>query len=731
MRPHAWLALLACLAAAQAGAEDEAPPLPVVSLPAEPEPEPEAPALLDDIVVTATKRPVAARELPGSFVGLDGRELESLGVTELRDFARRLPGIQMTELQPDLFRISIRGIQADVSAVTPQAEGIYIDDVPLNDPFLLLVRPDLGIFDLDRIEVMKGPQGTLFGGTGLAGAIRYQLNDAEPGAWQGRAFAQYQQQEDGSPSRLGGAALNLPLGDSAALRLVGVERRSGGTIDDTRNGIADTDRVLVSMHRVLARWEFSDALSLGAKLLRQEGESRDLPWADTTDGRAERSRRLQASPSHSHFQVGSVDGRYAFDWGELVAVTGLMEKSSAQLNAYGEQAMGTEDTGQAVTYPTGDDTRGITQELRLASVDSATWQWLIGVYGQRYESRTRQRVFVDNGLPAESLLNFDTDIVARELAGFGEFSVALGAGLSLTLGARAYEVETRGTIASSGALILVTGNPENRNDAEQREQGVNPKLALEWSASERARLYATAARGFRFGGIQLVGPSPASPDVPVTYDPDTVWNYEAGLRLDLLADTLRIDGAVFHLDWDKPQVQMTTDGAVELNIIDNAESARSRGAELSLRWRTPLEGLELEGALAYTDARITEAYEGQGATVPAHSRLPGTADRQAMAGVRYAASVGAMLVDVNAGYVYQGEGVSDIRQSRQIYGYETIDLRLNLRAPGISLRPHLSAGIANLADERAIVSAYVNAEDNQFTVYCRPRTIDLRLELSF
>lgn len=729
LRALAGLALFAGTALAQEPAP-EAPP--VIEVPEEVAGVPQEDAVaLDDIIVTSTKRAAVARELPGSIVGLDGAALEALGVTELRDVVRRIPGLQMTELQPDLFRVSIRGIQADVSAVTPQTEGVFIDDVPVNDPFLMLVRPDIPVFDLDRIEIMKGPQGTLFGGSGLSGAIRYQLMDAEPGAWQARSFAHYSEPRDGAPSRVGGAALNVPLGERAALRLVGVERRVGGTIDDTRNGLTDTDRLDTSNQRALLRWNSGERLSIGGKFLRQEGDAADLPWADTTDGRLERSRRLQASPSRTRFDIGSVDATYGFDDVALTWVTGWMDKASSLLNAYGEQAMGTEDTGQPVTYPTADQTRGLTQEIRLASTGAGALQWLAGGYGQRYHSRGSQRVYVDNGLPLASILNFDSDVTARELAVFGEASLMVGDALRLTAGARGYQVETDGVITSSGALILLTGNPENRNDAQERERGINPKLAVEWLATGELRVYASASRGFRFGGIQLVGPSPAAPDVPTTYESDSLWNYELGLRSDWFEQSLRIDGAVFRMDWDKPQVQMSTEGAVALNIIDNAERARSQGAELSLRYRTPFDGLELEGAFAYTDARITEAYEGQGATVPAHSRLPGHADRQAMLAVRYARSLGTTLADARVSYQHQGEGVSDILQSRAIYGYETVDLRVDLRAPGLPLRPRLSMGISNLLDERAVVSAFVNAEDNLFSVYNRPRTADVRLELAF
>ena len=730
-----FLAGVLLTVASSAFCDDGEAPVGVIPVDTGETPEPEgSPTVLEDIVVTAAKRAQNARDVPGSLAAISGAELESSGASEMRDFLRAIPGVELTELQPDLFRVSIRGIQADVSAVTPQTEGIFLDEVPLNDPFITQVRPDVPLFDLERVEVLKGPQGTLFGGSGLGGAIRYQTVDAQPRIWEAKAYSQLQSVTGGSPNRLYGAALNVPIGSAAAVRVTGVQRDIGGVIDDLHGPEPDTDKTSNSSGRALLRWNATNELSVGLKIHEQRTVAEDLPWADTTDGRLERSRRLRKSPSKTRFQVASLDIEYERPWGRLISVTGSLHKTSDLLNAYGEQAMGTEASGQPVTYPTTADISGGTQELRWVSPEGGDWRWLAGVYGQRYSSVSLQRVFVENASapPSASLLDFAADITAHEYAVFGEAAWDFLPRWRATLGARGYRVETQGTVMSSGPLILATGSTENRNDANVRGQGVNPKLALSYDAAASLRTYLSASRGFRFGGIQIVGPSPASPNVPQTYSSDSLWNYELGFRTDWLDDSLTVDGAVFLLKWKDPQVQTTTGGAVPLNAIDNADSARSQGAELAVRYLTPISGLQLGASAAYTDARITSPYTSpSGTTVPAGSRLPGYSSLQAMGRLDYRRSFGAAEGRVVLSYAYQGRGTSDILQSQDIYGYGSTDARIGVSTSAMPMHPEISLGAVNLFDRRAVVCAIVNAPGNEFTVYNRPRTLDVRLDLRF
>lgn len=690
---------------------------------------------LEEIVVTAGKRPEPLREIPATVTAIDGPAIESSGASTIRDILPLAPGVQLTELQPDLYRLSVRGVQTDPGTATPQSSAILIDDAPFNDPFTTQVCPDLYPFDLDGIELLQGPQGTLFGGSGLGGALRYKLTDAEPGAWRFRSFAEYQSVVDGSPNRIAGAAINVPLGSGSAVRAVAVRRLAGGTIDDLRTGESDTDESGTTSGRVLIRWNPAENWSVGLRALSQRTNADDVPLAETVDGNPVRENALRKSPSLSWFRLYGLDATYSTDWASVMSFTDAIHKKGDLSGRNGERSLGLQDFGQPVSIPARADVGGYTQEFRLVSPEGEdrSWRWLAGVFGYRYSGRSRQSAYVDE--PGElldvPLLDFAADVKARELAAFGEISRSFGR-WRVTAGGRAYSIRTWGEVVSSGPLILAAGSVENRNDAEVRASGLNPKLAVQFFATPDMTLYASAARGFRFGGIQIVGPTATNSDIPSTYSPDSLWNYEVGARTRWLDDTLSADVSAFYIDWKDPQVPTTAGGVVPLNSLGNVESARSFGADLTLAWLTPLPGLGVELAAAYTNARTTAPFTTpSGDMVGSGARLPGYSNVQATATIAWTHSGGAMDFDTRMLGTWQGRGACDIEQSMPIYDYFALGLRTSVHVPALTGSPKVTLGIDNATDERPVVSAFVASDTNFTTVYLRPRTIWLRLDVGF
>ncbi len=710
---------------------------PPITLPAQAPPELQAdqPAQLETLIVTATKRAMPIDDVPASIGYLDGAALEKAGAAELRDFLPRVPGIQQTEVFPEFNRISVRGIQADAAAVTPAATGYFVDDIPFSDPFVLHARPDLPPFDLEAIEVLKGPQGSLFGASSLAGALRYRLQDARLGEHEGRGFLQYETPTDGGFNQLAGLVVNRPLGDNTALRLVGSSRLGGGRIDDLRNDLIDTDKSRRYSGRALLRWDAGGDWSVGVKAIAQRSFFEDVPVAETTDGRLQRERALVKAPMRARFGFGSLDLRYRMAWGDLVSVTSLVDKAAFLSGANGARGLGVEAAGQPVDLPTREQIHGFMQEIRLVSpATDSPWQWLGGLYLHRYADLSTQRATsteANSGAQAV-LLDFVADISARELSAFGEVSRTFGERWGITLGGRLYQVQTAGEVVSTGAIILATGASENRNDANIKEAGFNPKLAVQYGFSDELRAYLSVARGFRFGGIQIVGPSPSAPDVPATYKSDTLWNYEIGLRSRWLEDALQADASVYYIDWQDPQMQSRTGGAVPLNIIDNIGHARSYGGELQLSYRPPIRGLSLSAAAAWTDARSTQAYTTpSGAEAEPGARLPGTAREQYVANIEYGWTWAGSALGLGLHYTRQGRGVSDILQSLSIYDYDTTDLRLRLENQRWLGPTQIVLGINNIADHRAVTQALVISESNFTTMYNNTRTYVLRVNFAW
>lgn len=692
-------------------------------------------AKIEEVIVTATKRRTPLRQVPESVTVLSGEQLQESGAVEMQDYLRRVPGVNLTELQPELQRISIRGIDADVGGVTTQTSGVFIDDAPFNDAMFNQVRPDLSPFDLDAVEILKGPQGTLFGGSGLAGAVRYRLADAEPGVFEVKTFGQYQDVRHGDPNRIAGAAVNLPLeGDRAALRLVGVRRLTGGTIDDLNSGETDTDSGDSYNARALLRWNVTDDFSLQIKALKQRTELDDRPYAENTNGRLEREVTLGKSPLSNEFALYGLELRYRMSWASLISSTSVLRKEGYTENAGGERLFGVQ--GRAITLPVSAEVDGVVQELRLVSPDipGADWQWLGGIFMHDYDGTTGQQIIFGetDTDPAMKMADITGDVSARELAAFGEISRRFAQRWKLTLGLRAYRIETDGDVTAFGPFFAPDNAVVSLSEGDIEKRGVNPKLALQYQVTGDITSYLSASRGFRFGGIQLIGPTEDTPDVPSTYEPDSVWSYELGFRSRWLRNTLQADGAVFYIDWNDPQVQTTTGGDIPINIIGNVGGARSYGAEFALQWLTPITGLVTELSAAYTNAKTTQAFASpNGSDVPKGARLPGYADFQVAGLIEYRWVWGANALSAMLSHTVIGEGVSDIQQSKPILDYQSTDLRFAIGRDSVPGRPQLSLGVTNLTDERAVVSAFVTTEDNFYAVYNRPRSVDLRLELRY
>ena len=694
-----------------------------------------AEATLPTIVVTATKRPVNVRDVAGSIEVRGTDELEEAGVVGLRDILFGMPGVSLTELQQDQYRISIRGVQLDSGGNVPAEAGVFIDDVPLNDPFLNQPRPDLLLFDLAQIELVKGPQGTLYGGSALSGALRYTLADADPSAFSSKTYVEYADVEEGSPNKAVGAAVNLPVGrGDAALRLTANRRFEGGTIDDLRNDVDDTNEVGTTHLRGIFRWDLTADTTVRLKALWQETDADDLPFSESLSGDLERSRALRpGSPSASDFDLYAFTVNSHTSIGEVTSITSHVRKQTDFANAFGERAFGVEDDGDPLSIPVVADVKQVTQELRLRSSDggSSPWSWLVGVYFQDYHSDTTQQIVLEPaGTDDEiELLDFVADVDAQERALFGELTHRAGK-WETTLGLRFYSIETEGEVVTSGAFVPPPGI--NRNDADIEKEGVNPKFSVRYLASNDVSFYAAVARGFRFGGIQITGPSDAAPDAPQTYKPDSLWSYEIGTRTNWLGGRLRADGAIFYIDWNKPQVQTNTGGDVPLNVTDNVGGARSYGTELALHWLPPVRGLSLSLVGGYTKAETTKDFLSPfGTTIEDGTRLPGHADIQASAQVRYAHPVPKGDLEFMVEHRQVGEGEAELGGPYKIYDYHTTDVRLAFRPGKAPAMPHLSVGVVNLTDERARVAATFFGPDNFTTIYNIPRTLVVRAGIDF
>ena len=203
---------------------------------------------LDDFVVRAGKRGLAIEETPGSVEAISGDKLESMKAQKLSDFLKLVPGVVLTERGADQNIPVIRGISSSNSGTgnqfSPLTVGIYVDDMPFTDLYVPFSQPDVNPFDLESVEILKGPQGTLFGSGALSGAIRYILKKPAPYLWEGKLGATFTSTDESNGlSPVYAGALNIPVFDGAALRVVGVSREHSGLYDDIDRELEDQDKL--------------------------------------------------------------------------------------------------------------------------------------------------------------------------------------------------------------------------------------------------------------------------------------------------------------------------------------------------------------------------------------------------------------------------------------------------------------------------------------------------------
>ena len=728
---------------------------PAVESASEPVAEVDGTTRLDDIVVTATKRSQSVRDIPVSITALTGDKLEEMGAQELKDFIRLVPGVNsQDEIAGVQRKLSVRGVGPDTD--TNQTVGVVYGDVPLSDPYGSFSIADPGPWDLKTVEVLKGPQGTLFGATSLAGVIRYVPNMPELDKWSGRLSGDWVSVKDGGAEPTFGAVINAPIGDSIAMRLAGSWQHKPGVIDIDNPSfkVKDADDSYSRTGRAMVLWQASERLSINAWHVRGGRKSDELNYLTNPEGEPVRDDAVAPSPVENSFTLSTLDARYNFNWASLVSVTGYQTKYAFNNTDTSYLVRPLAQLGlQSIQARREVETSGWLQELRLVSPDDGPWTWLGGVFFSTYTADVTSALYVNTGLPlVPTLLSllppgayYDQNgikvpavsfhpINASEKALFGEVTRAYGEHWSLTVGGRFYQAG-------------VDGTPDGETEAIRTEgKGFSPKVSLVYRTDRDLMFYGTVSRGFQYGGFNTGGVGPNTD--PKTFKSSTLLNHEIGMRSDWLDRTLRFDLTGIYLLWRNPQVrQPSTNNGVENrvgNFVDNVGAVRSVGAETTLRYITPLPGLTLETAASYIVAKTTVPYlNATGETIPAGTEMPSSPKVQTSSTVSYALGFGDWMTQTAFTHTYQASTFNNIEHDVEVGGYSLLGVNFSISRPDLGFSPSLSVGVSNLTDERALVAALGGADalpgypglseaiTPRLRVFTQPRTLRLNLTLRF
>jgi iron complex outermembrane receptor protein len=732
---------------------------------------------LEEVLVTANKRDGNIRDIAGSVGAVGGEQLEEMKAQGMEDYLKLVPGVTMAQSGADQGVPVIRGIATSnsINGFTALSVGIYLDDMPFQDLFAPQSVPNLNPFDLERVEVLKGPQGTLFGSGALSGAIRYIPRKAIPGEWEGKVQYTSSETNEGSPGKTAAAALNIPLGDSAAIRALGLKREAGGIYDvRVENNVGqvirdaeDVDNSTQNSYRFLANWDVSERLSLSAMYFEQETIQEDAgSYADNRE-QPERTSDPFASPRESSFGGLNLGARYAFDHFQVLYSGNALDKKTTGTSS-SETALGLGNQNQVEAPNTlNGDVDGTTHEVRFSSaVDSGSpWTWLAGFSRLEYHQFLFQFFTVrnhDGQAPPEnpedvsdadkysSQIFATIDSYAVENAVFGEVTRTLGERWELTAGLRKYKTQLKSDTLITGAqLIVLTGNLETPTSFDIKSDGLNPKLSIRYLLSDNVQFFALAAKGFQFGGVQLNPPvslfvtaSERSGYTFGAYDSSELWNYEFGVRSEWLDKRLQIDATTFYMDWTDLQLTVSVPvteetlltPAVGFGLIANVGAAHAQGAELAIN-ALPWSFLKFTSSVAYLEAQTDVPFDEdhEDGPVPAGTPLPGSA-RWQISNV-LALNFGLPFVDgwdtsFSLTHAFIDETKQLLRSDVKSGDYSTYDFRAILSGNIGRVRPAFSLAVTNLTDERG-VSSGGDGGLNSRVAFVQPKTVSLSMDIAF
>ncbi len=742
---------------------------------------------IEEILVSATKRVDAVQDLPYSIGTISGHQQEQLRAASTSDIVHRISSITATSQGSGRNKIVIRGLSDGAfSGRTQSLVSTYMDytRVTYNAP-----EPSFRLADIERVEVLRGPQGTLYGSGAIGGLYRIVTRKPDLDEMEMRISSALSITENGDTSEDVTGMINIPIIDDAlAVRSVAYYQKDGGYIDDVRLGIPNVNRTRTWGGR------FAVAIKPGENWNFRLGTNLQTHAADDTNyyngdlGRLERDNYLREPRDDRLLQIyGTIDA--GFGWGDIVSSTSWMSRDIDTIfdgSFAVPKLIGLDVTPSAFSIQR--DIETITHETHLRSRPGGRAEWLAGAFFSRRNETVGSSLTIEGA--AQDLPFGPTDTIYSErlmddldeVAVFGELTYYLNRKLSVTGGLRWFHYNDDATSdiddAGTDPIVHAAG--------QQKKSGFTPKFVLAYHADENLMLYAQFSQGYRVGGINLVGIRPldeialptnpgvptagtsapddsgtpgADPGVPTedpvppidsgildNFDSDELTNIELGLKSHHLGDRLVFNASVFYATWDKIQsTQFTFEG---LPDIGNVGDARNMGIEVDFLYRHD-RNFELQASVSWNDSKITRTIDGKFGT-QVGLPLPGAPDFSVGMAMRYDIDLtDKLMASIGADYSYVGGAdlLFDKNNSPRMDAYHLANMRFSLQ----NHRWGLSLFINNLFNSKANIFAFGNPfslealgsiiepdivaslglrTGNQYTPP-RPRTIGLEVSWAF
>lgn len=705
----------------------------------------ENPDTLQEVVVTAEKRADRILDVPVPVTALDANALAQSGDTRLQDYFTSVPGLNLTNSGDGRQTISIRGLTTGGS--TNPTVGVVIDDVPYGSSTAQglggVTYPDIDPGDLTNIEVLRGPQGTLYGSSSIGGLLKFVTRDPSTKEFSGRVQVLGSGVDHGQIGYGVRGSVNIPVSDTVAIRASAFTRRDPGYVDNVTTGQRNVDHVDVHGGRLTALWRPNEDFSLKLSAMLQNIDGKGQTQVDTNSalqptlgefgqarmlGTGIYTQKIQFYTAAVSAKFGDIDFQalsgYGItrhrDYGDLTPGLGWLS----------DMTFGVAGSALDNKYPTDK----FTQEFRLSSARGQFLEWRLGAFYTHEASRADQYLLAvepSTGAPVGLAGEFYFPTQLDERALFADLTFNFTDRFNVQFGGRGSQIRHIFNETDSGPYVNLAFGvdpPLVYQTVRTKETPFTYLVTPQFKISPDLMAYARFASGYRSGG-----PNPAAGvfNLPPSYKPDKSNNYELGLKGEFFDRALTVDASVYYIQWKQIQLQLV-DVASQFAYFANAGSAKSQGVELSIQ-AAPARGLKIAANLALSDAKLSDALPVGGTAVgqsgdrlPYSSRFSGSlsADQEFAAWSQWTGYVGASVSHVGS-RLAEFTATEDGRF--ELPAYTAVDLRAGVRNDSWTVNLFVN----NVGDKRGILAeGQINGPDYEVT-YIQPRTVGLSITKTF
>lgn len=699
--------------------------------------------VVEEIVVTALKRSTTLQTTPMSISAVTGESLQKLGATGLADYFRQVPGVNLSQGQLGQSRVTIRGVAGSGEATT----GLYYDETPVTGPSGTTQDPannaaDLNLFDVERVEVLRGPQGTLYGGSSMGGTLKVIYNKPDSEQFGAAIEGQASVTDGGSQGSYLKGMGNIPLiTGKLAARIVAYTEDRAGYVDNVKSKISDVNDSRSSGYRAMLGFTPTDDITVILTKVHQSSSADDLEGWYASVGKYKTNSAVKL-PLNTEMDLTSLTGKWNSPIGEVTAVSSYYLYDMLRTIDFTPQYKPYVGSAYGVMGWQPANLQSWNHELRLSSKDDGPLQWTVGAYAELRKDHIDSHVLLTDPTTGAPFAPFryvtsryiNTNV--KQTSQFGEltWSPTQVEGLSLTVGVRHYDYTKTTSGAGTQKNLLTGAAPAGFSKQSADASGWVYKFNASYKFNKDVMVYATASEGFRPGGANNI---PGLNSALVVYNPDSLWNYETGVKTTWLGGKLTANAAAYRIDWKNRQTSaITADGLY--SFITNAGKARIQGVELEVAAR-PITGLTLNGAIGYTNAELTEDQANanilvDGSTGKKGDKLPNVPDVTASASASYSwpLTVGEGLNGlVRADAAYTGEMTSTFRPNYVYFdkfgSFATVNLRTGVEGDDWGLYAFLT----NVTNATGIMNKNSNVGYQDLLYGLTPRTIGVNARRKF